>query len=423
MSKSLSAFFYAILLVFISSCSSKEEKNYSPQEITNNLLVDEQLPIKTLSNALEWPEEIILGVDIGLIELNEEGKERLKDVFEDYTDDGKDDFIKDNNEKEWSDFVKGDWIKSETTKISVSKLNEIKKTEFKNNAIIQNKLNHFIPSYIERQTKELSSYQFSFFSIEFWKNLGQISWMHIKSTSSKISKRDIYYLEPNFIKDLQLVWQNKFNFYFSPNTAKVEMEKVLSNYQNLILIKHKYFSILSKKKIEQNSIPNLKFQKTISNSVIDIKPIISQFNLTMIDNFGLLFIELITALLIATIVNFILRRITKSENENRTHILVTFFSTGFSPLQALIGSAAFIGNIVVSNQASAKSKSTGAIINIIIGVLLMVFSYIYISKTQNKIEEEINNNFKTNFSSYFNKSSFQLLDDLNLNTELFFTSI
>lgn len=143
----------------------------------------------------------------------------------------------------------------------------------------------------------------------------------------------------------------------------------------------------------------------------------------MIDNFGLLFIELITALLIATIVNFILRRITKNENENRTHILVTFFSTGFSPFQALIGSAAFIGNIVVSNQASAKSKSTGAIINIIIGVLLMVFSYIYISKTQNKIEEEINNNFKTNFSSYFNKSSFQLLDDLNLNTELFYTSI
>jgi len=61
MPKFLSVFLSAIFLVFISSCSSKKDKNYSSQEITNFLLVNEQLPIKILSNSLKWPEDIILG--------------------------------------------------------------------------------------------------------------------------------------------------------------------------------------------------------------------------------------------------------------------------------------------------------------------------------------------------------------------------
>lgn len=411
-----------LLVIIISvSCSKNEEiKRMSTDEITNFLLVNEQLPIKTLSNALEWPEEIITGVDLGLIKLNEDGEERLNDIFEDYSANGKNDFIKNNSKKEWSGFIKANWIKSVTTEISKSKLNDIKKREFKNNSIIQNKLNNFIPNYIEKQTKELSRYQFSFFSIRFWKNLSQISWMHIKSTFSKISKRDISYLKPNYIKQLQLEWQNKFNLYFSPNTTKIEMEKLLSNYQNLIVINHKYLSKLSKIKCEQNSIYSLKIQNLKNNSVIDVNPIVTQFNLTMIDNFGLLFIELFIGLVIATIINFFIQKITKEQNEKSNNIIKTFFSTGTSPFKVLIGGAAYLGNMFVSNRERRKYESTQTIINRVIGVMLIVFSFWFISKKQNKIEEEINDEFKTNFSSYFDKTSIQVLDNLNFNSELFF---
>jgi hypothetical protein len=416
--------FSLLLLPLIISCSKNEDiKKLSSTEITNFLLVNEQLPIKTLSNALEWPEDVILGVDLGLIDLNEDGKERLKDVFEDYSEDGKDDFINDNNKKEWSEFVKDDWIKSETKKISISKLNKIKEHEFKNNEIIQNKLNHFIPFYIERQTEELSRYQFSFFSKGFWQNLVQISWMHIRSTSVKISNRDVNYIKSNYIKELQLEWQSKFNLYFLPKTAKTEMGNILSIYQNLNIIKYKYLSKLNNEKFELNSFTPHNQHNINNNSKIDVKPIINQFNLTVIDNFGQLFIDLLIALLISTFVNFVIRRITKDEDETRHNILVTFFSTGISPFKVVLGSAAYLGNIIVSNKKKEKIQSVGSTINIIIGVILIVFSFWFISKKQNEIEKEINNNFKTDFSSSFDKSSIQVLDNLNLNTELFFTSI
>lgn len=419
--KILTTLSFLFIFIISISCSKNEHvKKLSPREITNILLVNEQLPIKTLSNALEFPENVIIGVNLGLIKLNQDGEEKLNHILEEYFQDGKDDFIEDNSNNKWSEFIKSDWIESETTKISISKLNEIKEYEFKNNEVIQNKLNLFIPSYIEKQTEELSRNQFSFFSRGFWKNMGQISWMHVKSISEKISKRDINYLKPNFKKELQLEWQTKFKLYFSPKKAKLEMNKILSNYQNLIAIKYKYFSNLSKKEFEQNSIMSLNFQKLNNSTLIDIKPIIAQFNLIMLDNFGQLFIELFTGLLIATIVNFFLRRITKDEDEKRNNILLTFFSTGLSPFQALIGGTAFLSYIVTGNQARERYRSTGSTINLIIGVLLIAFSFWYISKKQNKIEKQINSDFKTNFTSNFDRTSFEVLDSLNLNSELFF---
>lgn len=412
--------FLLVLIISVSCSKNKDVKNISTNAITNFILVNEQLPIKTLSNALEWPEEVILGIDLGVIKLNENGEERLNDIFEDYSENGKKDFIKTNNKKKWSGFIKAVWIKSENTEISKSKLISIKKREFKNNAIIQNKLNNFIPDYIENQTKELSRFQFSFFSIGFWKNLCQISWMHIKSTPSKISKGDVNYLKPYYIKQLQLEWQNKFNKYFSPDITKKEMEKLLSNYQNLIAIKYKYISKLTKTKYGQNSNYSLNFQNLKNNSAINVKPIVTQFNLTMIDNFGLLFFELLISLLIATIINFFIQKITKSESETRSNIIKTFFSTGVSPFKILLGGAAYLGNMIVSNNERRKYESTKTIINRVIGVILIIFSFWFISKKQNKIEEEINDDFKANFSSYFEQTSIQVLDNLNFNTELFF---
>lgn len=415
----LSTFIFLIL----TSCSNNEEKNYTQQEITNNLLVNKQLPISILSNALEWPEEIILGVDLGLIELNEDGKDRLKNILEEYSDDGNDDFIKDNSKKNWSDFVKNNWIKSETTKISILKLNEIKELEFKNNEIIQNKLNHFIPFYIERQTEELSRYQFSFFSKGFWKNLAQISWMHIRSVSGKISNKDVNYLKSNYIKELQLEWQSKFNLYFSPKTAKTEMGNIVSIYQNLNIIKYKYLSKLSNTKFKLNSFTPYNQYKINNNSKIDIQPIVKQFNLTIIDNFGFLFIELLIGLLISTLVNFGINRIIKQEDEIRQNIIMTFFKTGVSPFKVVLGSTAYLGNIFFSYKKKNKIQSLGSTINTVIGVILLVFSFWFISKKQNKLENEIDANFESNFTSYFDNSSINVLDDLNLNTELFFISI
>lgn len=412
---------FLFIITISLSCSKNEDlKKLSSAEITNYLLVNEQLPVKILSNALEVPENVIIGINLGLIKLNENGEEKLDDILEGYLEDGKVDFIGDNVEKKWSNFSKSDWIERETTKISMIKLNEIKENEFKNNKIIQNKLNLFIPYYIEKQTDELSSNQFSFFSRGFWKNMGQIAWMHVKSISEKISRRDLNYLKPDFKDELQLKWQTNFNLYFSPKKAKLEMDKILSNYQNLINIKYKYFSTLTKKEFNQNPGISLNFKKLNKSVVIDVKPIIAQFNLIMLDNFGQLFIELLTGLLIATILNFFLRRITKDEDEKRSHIISTFFKTGLSPFHFLISSTAFLGNIVTSNQAREKYKSASSIINKIIGFLLIVFSFWYISRKQNKIETEINGDFKTNFSSHFDKTSFQVLENLNLNTELLF---
>ena len=423
MSKSLSVFLSAILFVFISSCSSNEEKNNSPDEITNFLLVSEQLPIKTLSNALEWPEEIILGIELDLIELNEEGKERLDDIFEEYSDEVKDDFINDYKEKKWKKFVKSDWIKSETTKISKTKINLIKEHEFKNNQIIQNKLNNCIPYYIKKQTEDLSSYELSFFSKNFWMNLGQISWMHVRSTYGKISNKDVSYLKPNYKQELQIKWQRKFKEYFSTKSATTEIGNILYNYQKFNTVKYNFLTKLINKRLELNSFINDERYIIKNNLEIDIKPIISHFNLTMIDNFGLLFTELLIGLLILTFVNFLIRRISKKEYETRQNILVTFFNTGVSPFKVVLGSTAFLGNVFFSNKKKSRIQSRGSTINSIIGLILLIFSICFISKEQIKLENEINANFESNFSSYFDYPSINVLDDLNLNTELFFISI
>lgn len=102
---------------------------------------------------------------------------------------------------------------------------------------------------------------------------------------------------------------------------------------------------------------------------------------------------------------------------------MTFFHTGTSPLKVIFGSALFLGKIISSNTEREKVQSVGSITNTIIGIILLAFSFWYVSKKQHKIEKEINNNFKTDFTSSFDKTSIQVLDDLNLNTELFFTSI
>lgn len=423
MSKFPSVGFILIFLVFITSCSSKEETNYSPQEIVNHLLVNELLPIEIISNASEWPENVILGINFGLMELNEDGEDRIKDIFHEYMDGEKVDFIEEYSVKESIEFNKKNWIKSEVTYITRIKLNEIKLQEFKNNEIIQNKLNDYIPVYIKAQTEELTRYQFSFFSFGFWKSLRQIAWMHVKSIWGKIYNFDINFIKLNLINDLQDDWQKKFSIYFSPDPAKVELEKMMYNYKNLLSLKEKYFAKLSKQEIDLNSIVPVNFQNSSNNPVIDVKPIINQLNLTIIDNFGLLFLELLIGLFVATFVNHLLKVIATDNDEQKAYILSTLAVTGISPATAIISIGASIVNSMKINARMDDAKTAGSIINTIIGVILIIFSFWFISKKQNVIENEINDNFETNFLLYFNETSIQVLDELNFNTELFFTSL
>jgi len=429
MSKSLFRFFSLILLVFISSCSNKVEKNYSPQEITNLLLINEQVPIKTLSNALKWPEELILGLDLGLIELNEDGKERLKDVLNEYEDDGKDEFLKDNIEKKWTEFVKSEWIRSENAKISSSKLIDIKEREFKNNELIQNNLNRFIPLYIERQTEELSSYQFSFFSKGFWKNLVQITWIHTKSAFfGKLYNLDISYIEPVYKKELQQKWEQIYNSYFSIKEAENELKKITKNYQALLVLKYNYISKLKKINTEKQPLIFLKQLKLKQKNNVDIRLIISQFNITIIDNFGLLFLELFLGLFIFAFVQYILIKLFYSEeleiHNEINNLLLTFVKAPMTPIiQGVVFLSGFTNEFLRDRKIESRAEPIAKNLKTFLGIFLLAVSIWYFPQKQIKIENKINRNLETSFISYFDKSSILILDDLNFNTEIFFTSI
>ncbi len=433
MSKKILFSLLSLALLISYSCSkNSESKELSAIEITNFLLVNEQVPIKTLSNALEWPADVILSVDLGLMELNEDGEERLKDFFSNYSEDGREAFIQNNSKKEWNEFVKGDWIKSETKKISESQLTKLKIREFKNNEIIQNKLNSYIPFYIKKQTEELSHYQFSFFSKGFWKNLGQISWIHTKSTFwGKFSNWDISYIKPVYKKDLQQKWEGIFNSYFSIKNAEKEIKNIAKNYQALLVLKHEQITKLKKLKSDNPQSVFLNQFKFRQENNIRIEPIISQFNLTLLDNFGLWFFEIFLGLFSFALVRHVLIKLFYADelraHEKRVVFFYDLLHTAKSPIIAGFSVVGALGSYLFyekrDNEIYDEAGSIAKNLKTFLGVVLLAVSIWYFPKKQLKLENEINTNLETNFSSYFDKTSFMIADDLNLNTELFFLSI
>ena len=424
--------FLPVLIILISCSKNEDIKRMSSDEITNFILVNEQLPIKTLSNALEWPEEVIIGVDLGLIKLNENGEERLNDIFEDYSENGKDNFIKDNNKKEWSAFIEADWINSVAKKISKSKLDSIKKLEFKNNAIIQDKLNNFIPKYVEKQTKELSRNQFSFFSIGFWKNLGQVSWIHTKSTFfGKFYNWNIKYIEPIYQKEFQLKWEEIYNSYFSLKEAEKEIKSIAKNYQELSVLKHNYILKIKKISTEKQPIIFLNHFKLDQKNKINTKSIISQFNLSIVDNLGLLILEFFLGIFAFAFIRYILINFFYAEELKVHHEInnfaVNLLKTPTSPIVGVLGIIGGVANgLFYENKINNIEKKVAPIaknLKIILGLALLAISIWYFPKKQIKLENEINRNLEKNFVSNFNKSSILILDELNLSTEIFYTSI
>ncbi len=433
MSKKILFSLLLLVLIVSFSCSKNEDtKKLSTTEITSFLLVNEQLPIKTLSNALEWPEEVILGLDLGLIKLNEDGEERLKDIFEDYLEDGKDNFIKDNNEKDWNEFVKGDWIKSETTKIYRSKLNEIKKHEFTNNEIIQNKLNNYVSYYVERQTEELSSDQFSFFSKGFWKNIGQISLMQIKSIFwGKISNWNLQHIDAEYKIELQKKWTGIYKSYFKINHIENDINDITLKYHNFVTLKHNYLAKISKIKNNNNKFVFFKPFIIKQKENIKIDPIINSFNLELISNLGTWILEILLGIIIFGFIKYLFINIIYSEeikSYNETNnLFLNILTTPTSPLVGglsilgLLGNELFNGGTIkkINNQRKSITKN----LKTFFGIILFAFSIWYFPKKQIIFESIIRTNLENNFKTQFNKDSFAIIDNLNLTTELFFTSI
>ena len=420
--KILSRLSFLLVLIISVSCSKNEDiKKLSSTETTNFLLVNEQLPIKTLSNALEWPEDVILGVDLGLIDLNEDGKERLKDIFEDYSEDGKDDFINDNNKKEWSEFVKDDWIKSETKKISNSKLNGIRDREFKNNNIVQNNINSSFSKYFDRQFDSLIDTEFGLFSSRFWKNLGQLSFMHFKSIPDKFSNLSISYLDSTFKKELQNKWLLIIKSSFKSNELKEQPNITLKKYNSLTNLKHAYISKLYKTKNFEKNSSFLDVTINTKQKGLDVNLIISKLNLELIENFGQVFFDLLILLILGSIFNYLLIGL-------KGNLLVTLKDTILSPANFVAFSLkstvlSFLGNYSEYDKQKKQLEKRKKYANRFIGFLFLVFCFIYFPKKHTQIDNSIKANIIIPFEKQENIESINIIDDLNTNTEIFYTFI
>lgn len=375
--KILSRLSFLLVLIISVSCSKNEEiKKLSSTEITNFLLVNEQLPIKTLSNALEWPEDVILGVDLGLIELNADGKERLKDIFEDYSEDGKDDFIKDNNDKEWSEFAKGDWIKSETTKISKSKLNEIRDQEFKNNEVISNKIEHLKLSFVKVKTDEILDKELSLLSFNYYANMFKVFSLHVQCIPQKIKNLSISYLDEEGRNSFNKEWNNTLNSYINHK----ETDKINKNYIKFIEFQKIKYKFISGKKTNLYVSP-LEIKLISKNTKDDA--IVNYFSSNLLD-------YLIDFLLLPIVILFI-------------PVIAIIYSIFFNISNFI--------NIVAAAINFAKIAS-------LITTVLFVFLFMYVSyQITNDIKSKINSSYKVATNNQ------NILEDLNLNTELFFTSI
>ncbi|WP_286971912.1 hypothetical protein [Flavobacterium sp. UBA4854] len=255
-------------LAFSVSCSKdKSFKNLSSKEITNYLLVNEQLPIKTLSNALDFPENIIIAINLGLIEINEEGEQKLRDIFQKFMDEGKNDFIKKYNKKKQSEFIKNDWVKKEIKSISKSKLNEIKEQDFKNNEIISSKIEGLKKSFVKDKTDDFLDNELSLLSKNYYVNMYKIFSIHILSVPQKIKNLSVSYLNQDGVDSFNNEWDNILSSYINDN----ELNKINQNYFNFIEFQKLKYKFLTGKNINLDIHPvetKLLYRKTDDDAIV-----------------------------------------------------------------------------------------------------------------------------------------------------------
>jgi len=311
-----------------------------------------------------------------LIELSEDGKQRLKDVFEKYEDDGEEKFINDNIEKKWSSFVKSEWIKSEITKISKSKLIEIKNQEFKNNEIISNKIERLKLSFVEIKTDEILDSELSLLSSKYYLNIFKVFSLHVQCIPQKIKNLSISYLDEEGKKSFNKEWNITLNKYI--NNRKIED------------ISKKYNKFIELQKLKRKLISDKKTNLYVNP--LEIKLISKNTKGDAIVNY-------FSSDLLNYLIDFLL-----------IDILIIFI-----PFIAIIYSIFFnISNFFNIVAASIKfTKKATLIINI-----LFVFLFIYISHhVTNDVKSKINSSYKVTSNNQ------NILEDLNFNTELFFTLI
>lgn len=365
--------FLFILTISISCSKNENSKNLSPQKITNYLLVNEQLPIKILSNALELPENIIIAINLGLIEVNEEGEQKLRDVFQKFIYEGKNDFIKKYNEKKWSEFVKNNWIKKEITNISKSKLNEIKEQDFKNNEIISIKIECLKKSFVKDKTEEFLDNELSLLSKNYYCNMYKIFSIHVLSIPQKIKNLSISYLNQDGIDSFNNEWDNILSSYINDK----ELNKINQNYFNFIEFQKLKYKFLTGKNINLDIHPDeakLLYTKTHDNAIV------TYFSSDLLD-------YLIDFLILPTVILFI-------------PVIVIIYSLFFNISN-------FISNVA---RAINFSKVASPVSSILFILFFMYVSY----KITNDIRNKINSSYKVSTS---NKT---IKEELNFSTELFY---
>ncbi|MFH7002099.1 hypothetical protein [Flavobacterium bizetiae] len=365
---------FLFFLAFFVSCSKDESfKNLSSKEITNYLLVNEQLPIKILSNALNVPENIIIAINLGLIEINEEGEQKLRDIFQKFMDEGKNDFMKKYNEKNQSEFIRNDWIKKEIKSISKSKLNEIKEIDFKNNKIISIKIEALKKSFVKDKTDDFLDNELSLLSKNYYVNMYKIFSIHILSVPQKIKNLSVSYLNQDGVDSFNNEWDNILSSYINDN----ELNKINQNYFNFIGFQKAKYKFLTGKNINLDIHPvetKLLYKKTNDNAIV------TYFSSDLLD-------YLIDFLILPTIILFI-------------PVIVIIYSLFFN-ISNFISNVA--GAINFSKVASPVSS------------ILFVFFFMYVSyKITNDIKNKINSTYEVNTNDE------TILEELNLNTELFY---
>jgi hypothetical protein len=422
MSKKILFNLLLLALIISFSCSKNEEiKKLSSTEITNFLLVNEQLPIKTLSNALEWPESIIIGTDLGLVKLNSDGIEKLNDIYNEYKNEDNEDFIDDYQNNKWENFDQKKWVEKIDTKISKTQLLKIKDQELKNNSIAQNNINSSVTKYLDKQFNSLIDTEFGFLSIGFWKNLGQLSLMHFKSIPDKFSNLSVSYLDPKFKNELHNKWFLIIKRSFKTNDLKEQPKITLMKYNSLINLKHTYISKLYKiKNFEGN---DSFFDDTIKVKQMesDINLIISKLNLELTDNFGLMFFELLITLIIAFTFNYLLRGL-------KGNLITTLIQTIFSPVNFVAFSLkntilGLLGNYSEYDKKKKQLEKRKKYANRFVGFLFIPFSFIYFPIKHTQIENKIKTNIIIPFEKQENVESISIIDNLNTATEIFYTFI
>ena len=239
-----------------------------------------------------------------------------------------------------------------------------------------NKIEHLKLSFVKVKTDEILDKELSLLSFNYYVNMLKVFSIHIQCIPQKIKNFSISYLDEEEKKYFNKEWNNTLNSYINQEETHI----INKNYIEFIEFQKIKYKFISGKKTNLYVRP-LEI-KLISKTTKD-DAIINYFSSDLLD-------YLIDFLLLSTVILFI-------------------------PVIAIIYSIFFNISNFINIVAGAINFSK---IALPICSVLFVFLFMYISRQiTNDIKSKINSSYKVTTNNQ------NILEDLNLNTELFFISI